>query len=205
MEFVGSATKLSDTDIDAVAADLGCSTAAVRAVCQVEAAGSGFLPDGRPKILFEAHVFYRLTGGAFGISNISVPRWDRSTYGKAGAHQYDRILQAIYAPTPEDEEKLTFEKQRAAALKAASWGMFQILGENYKAAGYDTVESFVLAMMESEGNHLKAFAAFCKANNLARFLRDPPDFARFAKGYNGPGYAANNYDIKLAEAYEANG
>lgn len=203
-EFVGAAKPLDDADIDAVAADLGCSRAAILAVRQVEAAGSGFLSDRRPKILFEAHVFYRLTGGRFGISNISVPHWDRSTYGKAGAHQYDRLLTAIYANPLAGADEMSFEEQRAAALKSASWGMFQIMGENHKTAGYDTVEAFVLAMLESEKNHLAAFASFCKINNLARFLRDPPDFARFARGYNGAGYAANGYDIKLAAAYDAN-
>lgn len=200
MDFVGSALPLDDSAIDAVADDLGCSRAAILAVRQIEAAGSGFLPDRRPKILFEAHIFYRLTDGVFGISNISVPHWDRSTYGAAGAHQYDRLMTAIYASGSD----MPFEEQRAAAFKSASWGMFQILGENHKAAGYDTVESFVLAMTESEGKQLAAFASFCKTNNLARFLRDPPDFARFARGYNGPGYAQNGYDTKLADAYAAN-
>jgi hypothetical protein len=28
------------------------------------------------------------------------------------------------------------------------------------------------------------------------------DWAAFAKAYNGPGYKANKYDTKLAEAYQ---
>jgi hypothetical protein len=30
------------------------------------------------------------------------------------------------------------------------------------------------------------------------------DWAKFARGYNGPGYAQNAYDVKLAQAYEKN-
>lgn len=192
MKFaVLSPGRLTDSDIAMVAAELSCSKAAVLAVREVEASGSGFLPDNRPKLLFEAHVFYRLTHGRFGVSNISSPSWNRSLYGAAGAHQYDRLAKAI-------------ELDRAAALKSASWGMFQILGENYKSAGYDDVESFVQGMVASEGHQLRAFSAFCRINNLARYLREPPNFAAFARGYNGSGYAANAYDTKLAEAYRKN-
>lgn len=179
---------LAPSDIDLAASLLGCRPAAVRAVCDIEAPGGGFLPDGRPKILFEAHVFYRLTKGAHGRSNISSPTWDRSLYGAAGAHQYDRL-------------EVARQLDNEAALKSASWGMFQILGENHVAAGYDTVESFVDAMHESEGKHLAAFVEFCLHNKIARYLREPPDFASFARRYNGPGYAANGYHTKLAAAY----
>lgn len=187
-EFVGPATRLAPGDIEAVAAELRVDPAVVHAVCEVEAAGSGFLPDGRPKILYEAHVFYRQTGGQFGISNVSSPRWDRSLYGAQGAHQYERLAAAI-------------ELDRAAALKSASWGMFQILGQNHAACGFADVESFVLAMTTGERAHLDAFAAFCRHNGLDRHLRaEPPDYVAFARGYNGPGFRANAYDTKLETA-----
>lgn len=40
---------------------LGVDVPTVRAVAEVESNGVGFLPDGRPKILFERHIFSRLT------------------------------------------------------------------------------------------------------------------------------------------------
>jgi hypothetical protein len=61
-DFKGAATPLSDTDINATAANLNCEVAVVEAVCDVESGGGGFLPDGRPKILFEAHAFHNATG-----------------------------------------------------------------------------------------------------------------------------------------------
>lgn len=180
---------LTREDIEEVAEQMNIHPAAVHAVAEIEGSGSGFLPDGRPKILFEAHVFYRLTGGKFGSTNVSTPRWNRSLYGPAGVHQWVRLLTAM-------------RMDHIAAQKAASWGLFQILGENHKAAGYEDVEKFVVGMKTSEREHLDAFMSFCVANHLVRFLQGTPNFARFARGYNGPGYAANGYDTKLAAAYQ---
>ncbi len=188
MNFVGTATPLEDKDIAEVAAVLGCDTAAVQAVCDVEAAGAGFLDDGRPKILFEAHVFGRLTDHQFDDEhpNISAPAWDRSLYGAPGAHQYDRLAEAMAL----DE---------TAALKAASWGMFQVMGMNFKACGFEDVQNFVAAMVESERKQLDAFAAFCQSTSAANSLRTH-NWTAFARTYNGPGQV-DAYATKLREAY----
>jgi hypothetical protein len=188
MIFVGTAKRIQPEDMAEAAAHIGCSTAVVHAVCDVEAAGSGFLPDNRPKILFEAHVFWRLTQGRFGKSNISWPVWNRDLYGKGGAHQYDRLNQAL-------------ELDERAALMSASWGMFQVMGGNYKLLNYASPQDMVRAFMLSEENHLKGFIGFCEANRLIEYLVDPPRFADFARGYNGPGYAQNGYHIKLEAAW----
>lgn len=189
LEFAGAAARLSPGDIDAEAAQLGVHPAIVRAVIDVESAGAGFLPDGRPKILFEAHVFHFLTGGRFGQSNISAPAWDRSLYGPGGAHQYERLAQAI-------------DLDRTSALKSASWGLFQILGLNYGACGHRDVESFVAAQPTGERAQLRAFAIFVTSRGLAAFLQAaPPQFAAFARRYNGASYAVHEYDLKLAAAW----
>lgn len=190
MDFHGAAKLLEESDIQEIAAWLSCEIAAVKAVCQVEAAGHGFLPDGRPKILFEAHVFGRLTDHQYDDDhpNISAPHWDRSLYGAAGAHQYDRLAEA--AALDED-----------AALQSASWGMFQIMGMNHKMCGYDNVQAFVTDMLDSERNHLIAFARFCVKSGAAQRLVDK-DWAGFARIYNGPGQV-ELYADRLADAYEA--
>lgn len=189
MDFVGAATPLTEGDINAEAHKLGVEPAAIWAVCEVESAGSGFLTDGRPKILFEAHYFHTLTGGRFDRSypNISSPVWDRSLYGHSGAHQYDRLEIAI-------------SLNRTAGLESASWGRFQIMGANYEAAGHPDIESFVQAMMASEANHLLAFGAFCQHNGIVRYLISH-DWAHFALRYNGSGQVSY-YAQKLADAYQ---
>ncbi len=89
-----------------------CEEAAIRAVAKVESGGrSGFLGDGRPKILFESRWFHKLTGGAFVQSHpgLSTPKWVRNDVG--GGAEYDRLA-------------ATTELDRNAALQAANWGMF---------------------------------------------------------------------------------
>ncbi len=189
LDFAGPAMRLVPGDIEAVAAALGVEPAVVHAVCDIEAAGSGFLADGRPKILFEARQFWLLTEGRFGHSNISSQTWDRSLYGAGGAHQYDRLAQAL-------------RLDREAALRSASFGAFQIMGNNFRACGFLTVADFVAAMVAGERPQFDAFAAFVKQGRLDKPLqRTPPAFAEFARGYNGPGYAENAYDVKLAAAW----
>lgn len=190
MEFVGAATRLAESDIVAEAAELRCEAAALWAVCDVESAGAGFLPDGRPKILFEAHIFGRLTQHRWDKihPNLSAARWNRSLYGTAGAHQYDRLAAAVAL-------------DRNAALEAASWGMFQILALNYGRCGFAAAEDFVRAMCLSEAAQLAAFGSFCWRGGLDPFLRSH-DWVRFALGYNGAGEASQGYDKKLAAAYQ---
>ena len=56
---------------------------------------------------------------------------------------------------------------------------------------------------ESEAGQLRQMAAFIKSAGLQDELM-AKNWAKFARGYNGPGYAQNAYDVKLAQAYEKN-
>jgi hypothetical protein len=180
--------RLTDSDYADCATSLSCQVAAVRAVVAVESSGGGFLPDGRPKILFEAKYFHKLTNGRYDGThpNISSPVWNKKLY-KGGAREWDRLNEAAALDRP-------------AALQSASWGLFQIMGANYKACGFTSVEDFVAAMEKSEGEQLKAFVNFVKSSKLDGYLRNR-NWAAFAKGYNGPGYAKNQYDKRLADAF----
>jgi hypothetical protein len=195
VEFGGPGTLLAPIDYQEAAARLGLPVAIIHAVSDVETSGSPFLADGtgRSRILFEAHAFDGATGGRHrgavdrhGVS-LSSATWDRSLYGASGEHQYARLEDAIAL-------------DREAALASTSWGAFQIMGSNHRICGYDTVEGFVAAMCAGERAHLDAFCAFIRSAGLVRRLQDH-DWAGFAEHYNGPGYAQNHYDSKLAEAY----
>jgi hypothetical protein len=189
--FSGPATPLGPNDITEAAASLGCDAAAVKAVITVEAGpGGGFLSDGsgRPKILFEAFDFSRATGGVYDATHptISAPSSDWKLY-VGGAGEYARLAQAMTLnPT--------------AALASASWGLFQIMGNNFKLAGYESVQTYVTAMCQGEGPQLAAFVSFCELAGLARFLV-AHDWASFALHYNGVLYKKNQYDTRLAAAW----
>lgn len=201
---------LTELDFKSAAAGLGCTVAQIRAVDEVESGGGWFRdvradilqldgPDGfidgphLPKILFEAHVFDRETDGKFRAShpNLSSARWDRKLY-IGGQAEWQRLYRAMQlAPR--------------AALRSASVGRYQIMGFNHKAAGFETVEQFWDAMKESERRQLGAFVAFITSKKLGAALRQisnlHADCIPFAKGYNGSGYAANNYHVKIAKAH----
>lgn len=177
---------LTNADFCRASKRLKCEVAAIKAVAFVESRGNGFYSDGFPVILFERHIFRKYTQGRYNKSHphLSGPA---GNYGAAGQNQRNKFNEA-FALNPD------------AAMKACSWGKFQIMGFNHAVCGFATVGEFVDAMKEDEGKHLDAFVGFVISNNLARYLRALA-WASFAKGYNGAGYAKNKYDTKMASAY----
>ena len=156
------------------------------AVLGTEACGFGFLADRRPAILFERHVFHRLTKGRF--DEVAPPLSSPMPGGYAGgAHEYGRLAAAT-ALEPD------------AALMSASWGIGQVMGCSYASAGFPTAAAMVAAMVCDEDAQLAATAAFIAASGLAAALQRQ-DWAAFAAGYNGPDFQRNYYDRKLAAAY----
>jgi N-acetylmuramidase len=186
-DFAMRGTPLSQQGFTDASGGLGVGAAELWAVMSVETSGCGFLPDKRPKILFERHLFSRLTGGQFDSDDPDVSNPVPGGYGPGGAHQYDRLAVALAL-------------DRKAALKSASWGLGQVLGQNFKAAGFDDIEPMVQAMVNSEDDQLKAMSAFMKANGISQPLV-AHDWQGFARRYNGPNFAANNYDGLLADAF----
>lgn len=177
-------TKLTEFDFEMAASALSVEVAAVKAVDAIESRGKGFLPTDEPIILFERHLFRKLTKGEFDLTHPDIS-------GKAGNYSGDQHKKLQRAAA----------LNREAALMSCSWGRFQILGMNYRLAGHEDLQSFINAMYKSEKDQLVAFVNFLKNTGLDRPLRKL-DFREFAKGYNGPGYAKNRYDTKLQEAYE---
>jgi hypothetical protein len=181
---------LTDDDFARAAAALACDVAAVRAVCAIEAPQGGFLATGEPVILFEAHIFSRLTGRRYDATHpsISSRTWNRALY-RIGLSEHQRLAEAVAL-------------DRDAALQSASWGRFQIMGFNWQRCGFPSLQDFINAMYASEGQQLDAFVEFVKSAGLDDELRRL-DWAAFARGYNGPSFAENEYDARLAAAYHS--
>lgn len=179
--FVGTARALSIDGLAAVCQQLDVHAPEIWTVLAVETSGCGYLSDFRPQILYERHIFHRLTQGKYDDGDISAA--NPGGYGDSGAHQYDRLAAAL-------------AKDRPSALKSCSWGVGQVMGENFVQAGFADVEQMVAAMSESEDRQLAAMANFLIASRLNLPLQ-ARDWASFARGYNGPNYAINRYDIRL--------
>ena len=187
---------LTDAQIKAAAADLGLDPATVKAIDQVESGGAGFLSDGRPKILFEGHIFWKelkkrgLDPAKFvrGNETILYPAWTKRFY-QGGTGEYDRLAKAE-----------AIDKE--AAWASASWGRFQVMGFNWQICGFKSLQEFIDAMWADEASHLRACLGYIKGVGLLPALKRL-DWKAVAKGYNGAGYATNQYDVKLAVAYSA--
>ena len=181
MTFVGQSHPLTSAGIATAAHSMSVGVQEVWTVLGVETSGCGFLPDRRPEILYERHLFRQLTGGRFDDGDLSDP--SPGGYGAGGAHQYDRLTAAMALDAP-------------AAVKSTSWGLGQVLGKNFASAGFTSVDDMVKAMSDSEDAQLSAVSAFILDNRLDRALKTH-DWTSFARGYNGPAFAINHYDVLL--------
>ena len=166
--------------------------ATLRALAQVESNGDGFLPapSDKPKILFEGHAFHRLTGGRYSREHpdISYPKGSARKYSGSLAGEWRRLDAAC-------------RLDRIAALQSASWGLFQIMGFNYPYCGCADVETFVARQYESATQQFALLVKFVSRPPFLPALRSR-NWKAFARAYNGPGYAANRYEQRLAAAYE---
>jgi hypothetical protein len=186
---------LAEQDLIDLATTLNLPVACIKAVYEVESSGRGFLPDGRPKILFEGHIFWKRLKNknmnpqtyVSGNEDILYPAWTTKFY-KGGTAEYNRLEKA---------KKI----HEDSALESASWGVFQIMGYHYSALGYNSVKDFVTSCFERERNHLMDFGKFIECNGLTKHLKKL-DWVNFAYRYNGSGYQKNKYDARLAKAYQ---
>lgn len=175
-------------DVRQAAALLSIDEAKVWAVYDVESSGDAFV-GGRPTILFEPHRFSRATGHRFDKSHprLSSRVWNRKLYPGSQQGRWDQLLDAVALDVD-------------AGFASASYGAFQILGENFAVCGAPDPWSFAWRQAQTEGDQLDAFVRFVEGKGLARALRRG-DWAAFARGYNGTAYRENRYDEKLAAAY----
>lgn len=186
---------LTNEQIKDLANKHGIEYASLKAVVEVEASGKGFIGD-VPKILYEPHIMYRLLTKKNYITirnnlmkahpNLCYPRWGTYKYG-AESIQHKRL-------------EIASQFNRDTALESCSWGLGQVMGFHWKSLGYESLQAFINDMYESEAKQLEAMIRFIKVNGLLLALKNK-DWVKFARGYNGSGYAKNKYHIKLANAY----
>ena len=164
----------------------------MKAIALVESSGSGFQADGRPKILFEGVIFWwqlvhkGINPEQFvkGNEDILYSKWTNQFYSE---DQYTRLNKAVLINSD-------------SAYASASYGLFQIMGENFKEAGYSDVIEFVEAMKQSEVYQLQAVLSYLSSRNMIQYLVSK-NWDKFALMYNGPLYQKNNYAQKLQVAY----
>ncbi|CAM2164349.1 Peptidoglycan binding protein [Paraburkholderia sacchari] len=188
-EFVSHGIALDGEGISQALDVLKVGAAELWSVLSVETSGVGFFPDRRPKILYEQHVFSRLTAHKFDASNSDISNLKAGNYGATGSHQYDRLRAAM-------------KLDREAALQSASWGLGQTMGFNFSNAGASSVEDMVVRMTRAENDQLLCTATQMAKSGAIHALR-ARDWTNFARSYNGPNFAVNNYDARLRAAFNS--
>jgi hypothetical protein len=178
----GKATAITDADIASLARTLRCHPAHIEAIAEVESNGFGWFPDGRIKILFEKHWFYKL-----------IPEAKRANAVKNGLARKNWISpqKGGYKDQPDADARYKLLERairvdREAAFKSISMGKFQIMGFNHKICGHQSAEQMFNAFCESEVYQLTAFAGFLVNNKLESAIQGG-DFDRIEQVYNGGG------------------
>lgn len=199
--FKGEAKRLTDTDLPAIGSTIGVGEDVLHAIMDVEAPKSGFDAEGRPRILFEPHIFYRELGPGSKrdqavAQGLAYPSWRPGSYGKE-SEQYGKLVRALVIDA-------------SAAMRSCSWGRGQIMGFNHALAGYVSAQAMVEAFMASEAKQVEGIVRFMASKRLDGHLlkidalkrpSTPDDWRPVAEGYNGSGYAKNGYHTKLAQRH----
>lgn len=177
--------RVSVEELQELSQEYNLELAILQAFIQVEAGSKGFIGD-HPKILYEAHYFYDLTNGRHGQSDISSRYWDSSLY-VGGRGEHGRLAKAM-----------TLDYH--AALQSCSWGLGQIMGSHFEELGCRSITEFVKLNYQSEQNQIKFVLEFLRVKDLLKHARNK-NWRSLARGYNGSGYAQNNYHNRLRDAY----
>ncbi len=187
---------LTERDYAEVARELGVETAAIKAVVEIETgrAHRGFNPDGTPVINFDLAIFRKMARK----NGVNLSRYSRSHPAvfrrpDIGAHGSQQAAEHAVYSSAADIDELT-------AIEGTFWGMFQIGGFNWRMTGASSPTEFVARMSANERQQLELFAGFIRRSGLLKYLQ-AKNWSAFARGYNGPSYAARGYHTRLAKAY----
>jgi len=164
--FVGAAKRLDDVDLPKWGHTIGVGEDELHAFMDVEAAGSGFDSKNRLTLLPEPHIFYRLLENSGNKSllkkavsqGIAYKKWRTKPYPRSNDAKYELLKRMMLI----NEE---------IALQSCSWGLFQIMGFNFKKAGFTSAAEMVAVFLTDEEEHLKAVINFLKASKLDDDLR----------------------------------
>lgn len=195
---------LKDSDYIAAAKRLKVSELAIRVFGATEGRGVGFLQNGKAKILFERHRMYfylvQFKGKTFANAQLKAsPSIVNTASGgyKGNEAEYTRL-------------RLAQNIHPESALMSCSWGQFQIMGENWKELGYQSVFDFVEQMQTSESLQLEAFIRFIewksgtvneKKVSLLEALQ-AEDWPTVFTLYNGPNYKKLGYQAKFQREWD---
>ncbi|MFC6489540.1 N-acetylmuramidase domain-containing protein, partial [Nitratireductor sp. GCM10026969] len=89
---------------------------------------------------------------------------------------------------------------RQAAYESTSWGVGQVMGAHWSWLGYESAEALVEEARSGPRGQLALMLRYIEKEDLTGALRRR-EWSAFARGYNGPNYAKNNYHLRLSLAH----
>ncbi len=176
----------------------GVDPAGLLAVVEVESDGKSLEIDHKtPQLLFERHIFYReLKKRQPGKLQAAIDAglahqdWRRSTQYKDQGTSTKR-LELMAKARRIDEE---------CANRSASWGVGQTMGFLAEELNFSNANTMLKYMIDGGiPAQVECMLREIKNKKLISSLNNH-DWAHFARIYNGPGYAANQYDTRMAAA-----
>lgn len=176
---------------------LGIDEDILGAVILVESSGSGFV-NGKLKIRFENHKFIDAVGTKY------------ETYYSFCHEKNKRYKEHKFRTTPNGSWKNTHDSQtteyeafnfaktlnETAAYESISMGLGQIMGFNYKAAGFSSAKEMFNNFSKSESNQIEGMIKFISNDNKMLSALQSGDLESFVCRYNGSSNVAN-YTKKL--------
>src|SRR6185312_7633581 len=187
---------IAKSDLQQAANDLQVELFAIEANAETESQGSGFFNDGSCAILFERYWMYR---------NLIAAKGQATNDGLM--NRYPDIINPsrnyLGGPAEYKRLNLALTVDRNCALLSTSWGLFQIMGFNYKDAGYQSVESYVSDMNTSEKLQLAAYVNFIKNHQNGALQRSlqAKNWAGFTGVYNGSANISI-YSMRMSNNYK---
>lgn len=177
---------------------LGVSVQVMIAAALTESQSSGFFSDGTCAILFERHKMYAYYSAKYGQAKAD-----------AMARAYPAIINPIKGGYLLDQAEYTrYNKavalDRDCAMLSTSWGLFQIMGFNYAACGFNNVVAYTTAVQVSEQAQLTAFVNFTKTNAGGKTWAalKAKNWTQYATYYNGTGNVAA-YAQKMENSFNS--
>lgn len=172
---------------------LGIPVEAAAAVLYVESGGRGFSSTGKMIIRFENHIFYKYWG-----KDHPEEFWKHFTFdkGKSWTGHKFRIdesspWQSFHGS--QSREWQAFELARgmaeSEAIMSISMGAPQIMGFNYKAIGYSSLQEMFESFSKGIGPQLQGLFDFIKRSGPSVKALKAHDWVKFATYYTGPGQA----------------
>lgn len=197
-----------------IASQLNIEPALIYAITKTESNGVFAYKNGKISVLMERHWIYKLTRKvSWRVARKLAKKHPELVNRRAGGYtkdEYKRITNACkylalefatFMPSQEAQEKAN-----EIVYQSTSWGAFQIMGFNYKLCGYKSAVKMAEAYHTNpREEQIKGFLRFIRRYKKGKVLvaLKNKNWQKVAYNYNGSGYKRNNYDKKLATAYNA--